>query len=122
MNMMEPNPEIDASVAAGGQAEATPDEIPPPRWWAVLAVAVWLAADVAWMVRIDRAPSGDGERSSIDWWFLVPCGLVAALLGAVQAGRGARLWGALVVLAILATAVCLLAVVLGTPRDWWRAS
>lgn len=96
------------------------DEIKPTRWWALVALTTWLAMAVAWTAHIDRVTSAGGARSSIDWSFLVPCSLVAALVGAVQAGPRARWWGAILVVAMVLTIICMLATFFGTPRDWWQ--
>ena len=97
------------------------DEIKPTRWGALAVLAAWLALAVSWTAHIDRVTSADGARSSIDWAFLVPCALVAALIGAVQAGPKARWWGAILVVATVLTIICMLATFFGTPRDWWHA-
>jgi len=121
MSIRESNPPVLPDVASTDSALASDDDIRPARCGTLLALGAWLAAVVAWTVHIDRVTSGAGDRSSIDWFFLVPCALVAALVGAVQAGPRARLWGAILVVAILLTVICLLATFFGTPRDWWHA-
>jgi peptidoglycan/LPS O-acetylase OafA/YrhL len=121
MSSTESNPCITADAADGEPAPAAAsDEIRPARWWTLVTLAVWLAAAVVWTVHIDRVTRDEGGRSSIDWFFLVPCALIAAVVGAVQAGPRARWWGAILVVAILLTAICLVATFLGTPRDWWQ--
>ena len=121
MSTTDSNSHVPPHAADDNAGPPAGDEIRPARWWALVALAMWLALAVAWTAHIDRVTGAEGGRSSIDWFFLVPCALVAALVGAVQAGPRARWWGAILVVAIVLTAICLLGTFLGTPRDWWHA-
>jgi len=114
------NPTVMSDTTDDAGVPPAVDEIKPTRWRALVALTTWLAMAVAWTAHIDRVTSADGARSSIDWGFLVPCSLVAALVGAVQAGPKARCWGAMLVVAMVLTILCMLATFFGTPRDWWH--